>query len=36
MVEYGFTLRIDYFLYLCTQNKNFPTKLPKLTSYLSP
>ena len=25
-----------YSLYLYTQNKNYPTKLPKLTLYLNP
>ena len=34
MVEYGFTLRTKYSLYLYTQNKNHPTKLPKPKSYL--
>ena len=36
MVEYGFTLRTKYYLYLYTQNKNYPTKLPKPKSYLNP
>ena len=36
MIEYGFTLRTKYSLYLYTQNKNYPTKLPKLTSYFKP
>ena len=30
MVEYGFTLCTKYYLYLHTQNKNYPTKLPTL------
>ena len=36
MVEYGFTLRTKYFLYLYTKNKNYPTKWPKPKSYLIP
>ena len=28
MVEYGFTLYTKYSLYLYTQNKKYPTKLP--------
>ena len=28
MVEYGFTLCTKYYVYLYTQNKNYPTKLP--------
>ena len=39
MVEYGFTLHTKYSLYLYTKKKkkrNYPTKLPKPKSYLSP
>ena len=36
MVKYDFTLYTKYSLYLDTQNKNYPTKLPKPKSYLSP
>ena len=38
MVEYDFTLRAHqiFSLYLYTQNKNYPTKLPKPKLYLTP
>ena len=36
MVEYGFTLHTKYSLYLYTQNKNYPTKLPNLNHIYVP